>query len=178
MPLYYSPSTGGFYDSAIHPAHPADAVAVSPAAHAALLESQSAGQRIIPGPGGLPIAVPQPQATAGEMWERIKAERDSRTETGGFHAGGHWFHSDQKSRSQQLGLVLLGAAIPAGLQWKTMDGTFVPMTAALAQQILAAAASYDQAVFAVAEAHKAAMAALPDPSAYDFSGGWPPAYGD
>lgn len=112
------------------------------------------------------------QIKAGK-WAEIKAERDRRIQSGGYKVGTKWFHSDQKSRSQQLGLVLLGANIPAGLQWKTMDGSFVTMTATLAQQILAAGAASDQAIFAAAETHKAAMEASADPSAYDFSGGWP-----
>ena len=45
-------------------------------------------------------------AEKSAKWDRIKAERDHRTENGGYKAGTKWFHSDQKSRSQQLGLVL------------------------------------------------------------------------
>lgn len=111
-----------------------------------------------------------------KKWDEIKAERDRRTDQGGYKVGTKWFHSDQKSRSQQLGLVLLGASIPANLQWKTMDGSFVTMTQTLAQQVLGAAAASDQAIFAAAETHKAAMEASADPSAYDFSGGWPAAF--
>lgn len=126
------------------------------------------------------------EATASElaaylkprMWCAIKAERDRRTESGGYQAARKWFHSDQKSRSQQLGLVLLGANIPAGLQWKTMDGSFVTMTQQLAGQVLAAAAASDQAIFAAAEAHRQAMEASADPAAYDFSGGWPKVFGE
>lgn len=117
-----------------------------------------------------PPTVAQIQAN---VWEAIKAERDRRTDKGGYKVGTKWFHSDQKSRSQQLGLVLLGASIPANLQWKTMDGSFVTMTQTLAQQILDAGAASDQAIFATAETHKAAMEASADPSAYDFSGDWP-----
>lgn len=111
-------------------------------------------------------------------WDAIKAERDRRTENGGYKVGTKWFHSDQKSRSQQLGLVLLGASIPAGLQWKTMDGTFVTMTQQLAGQVLAAAAASDQAIFAAAEAHRQAMEASQDPASYDFSTGWPKVFGE
>lgn len=106
-------------------------------------------------------------------WSRIKVERDRRTREGGYQVAGKWFHSDEFSRGQQLGLVLLGSSIPAGLQWKTMDGTFVTMTPTLAQQILAAGAASDVAIFAAAETHKAAMEASADPAAYDLSGGWP-----
>lgn len=131
---------------------------------------------------GRVVVIPKPTPTAAQIkadkWEAIKTERDRRTEQSGYKVGTKWFHSDQKSRSQQLGLVLLGASIPANLQWKTMDGSFVIMTAALAQQVLGAAAASDQAIFAAAETHKAAMEASADPSAYNFSTGWPKVFGE
>ena len=126
---------------------------------------------------GRVVVIPMPAPSTTEIkarkWDSIKAERDRRTEQGGYKVGTKWFHSDQKSRSQQLGLVLLGVSIPANLQWKTMDGSFVTMTQTLAQQILAAGAPSDQAIFAAAETHKAAMEASADPASYDFSAGWP-----
>lgn len=122
-----------------------------------------------------PWAVEVARAAA---WEDIKTIRDQRTLDGGFPAAGKWFHSDLKSRSQQLGLVIMGASIPAGLMWKTMDGTFVQMTQTLAGQIFAAAAAQEQATFAVAEQHKAAMEAAEDPAAYDYTTGWPAIYGE
>lgn len=124
------------------------------------------------------IQAPSTEQVKSGKWESIKGERDRRTEQGGYKVGTKWFHSDQKSRSQQLGLVLLGANIPAGLQWKTVDGSFVTMTPQLAGQVLAAAAASDQAVFTAAEMHRAAMEASPDPSAYDFSTGWPAIFGE
>jgi hypothetical protein len=107
------------------------------------------------------------------QWGLIKAKRDLLTDQGGYQVGTKWYHSDQNSRSQQLGLVIMGANIPAGLKWKTMDGSFVTMTATLAGQILAAGAASDTAIFAVAETHNAAMQASADPASYDFSTGWP-----
>lgn len=126
------------------------------------------------------VTIPTPSAAQakGAKWDAIKAERDRRTDQGGYKVGAKWFHSDQKSRSQQLGLVLLGASIPANLQWKTMDGSFVTMTQTLAGQVLAAAAASDQAIFAAAEAHRQAMEASADPAAYDFSTGWPKVFGE
>jgi len=106
-------------------------------------------------------------------WETIKAERDRRTEVGGFRVGDKWFHSDKISRCQQINLALTGDAIQSNLQWKTMDGSFVTMTASLAKQILSASAASDQAIFAAAEQHKAAMLEADDPATYDFSKGWP-----
>lgn len=111
-----------------------------------------------------------------KKWEEIKAERDRRASLG-IKVGSHWFHSDQKSRTQQLGLVLLGASIPVGLQWKTLTTTpppvFVTMTPALAQGIVAATAASDTAIFTAAEQHRIALESSSDPENYDFSVGWP-----
>jgi hypothetical protein len=115
----------------------------------------------------------RPPRSPEEMWEAIKAERDRRTQAGGYQVGGFWYHSDTFSRTQQMGLVMLGASMPAGVMWKTMSGEMVEMTPTLAQQVFAAAAASDIAIFSVAEAHRAAMLASAEPSMYDFSGGWP-----
>ena len=109
-------------------------------------------------------------------WEAIKQERDRRTQQGGYQAAGKWFHSDTFSRTQQMGLVMMGASIPGGLQWKTMDGSFVTMTQTLAGQVFAAAAASDAAIFARAEQIKATMEA--DPAAFNLSAhAWPPVFG-
>lgn len=177
--MFFSAITGGFYDPEIHGDNlPADLVEISIKQHAALLAGQSAGKRIVADGAGHPVLADPPPPTVADIWSRIKAERDRRTERGGFKVGDKWFHSDQKSRSQQLALVLLGSAIPPGLQWKTMDGSFVTMTAALAQQILAAAAASEQAIFAAAEAHRRAMEGGDDPGSYDFSTSWPKIFGE
>lgn len=106
---------------------------------------------------------------------RIKAERDRR-KAGGTLVAGKWFHSDSDSRIQQLGLVMMGAAVPS-VQWKTLDGTFVTMTPAIATGIFQATSALDMAVFANAEAHLAGARLAADPSAYDYSTGWPAAFG-
>ena len=110
------------------------------------------------------------------QWQAIKAKRNSLFDTGGYLVGTKWFHSDGKSKTQQIGLVLMGAGVPEGLQWKTMDGTFVTMTQTLAGQIFQAAAAQDMALFAAAEIHNTAMLAAADPLAYSFAGGWPTVY--
>lgn len=123
-------------------------------------------------------ATPKDRAiTDGIVWERIKAERDRR-QVGGVKVGDKWFHSDMSSRIQQMGLVFMGANIPQGLQWKTMDGSFIVMTQALAQQVFNAQAASDQTIFGIAEAHRVALAAAPDPAAYDYLTGWPKIYGE
>ena len=127
---------------------------------------------------GHAFTAPAPDLTAlrASHWEAIKADRDKRIQTGGYQAAGKWFHSDTFSRTQQMGLVMMGAGIPNGLQWKTMDGSFVTMTQTLAGQVFAAAAASDAAIFARAEQIRAAMDA--DPAAFDLSAhAWPPVFG-
>lgn len=55
--MFYSKSTGGFYDEAIHTSIPADAVEITAEEHAALLEDQSRGKVITADANGLPVAV-------------------------------------------------------------------------------------------------------------------------
>ena len=120
-----------------------------------------------------PIPLTERQAA---VWEAIKSERERRASLG-VKVGSHWFHSDQKSRTQQLGFVLLVANVPAGLQWKTLTTTpppvFVTMTPALAQNIVAATAASDTAIFTAVEQHRIALESSSDPENYDFSVGWP-----
>lgn len=128
-------------------------------------------------PKPAPPNIPTKAELIAAGWSGIKAERDRR-KAGGVKVGAKWFHSDDGSRIQQMGLVMMGASVPAGLQWKTMDGSFITMTQALAGNVFAAAAASDQAVFAAAETHRVAMEASADPASYDYSGGWPKIYGE
>lgn len=111
-----------------------------------------------------------------QAWERIKQERDRRKSLG-VKVGANWYHSDADSRIQQLALAMMGAAIPAGLQWKTLTKTpppvFVAMTPALASGIFQATAGSDAAIFGAAEIHRVAMEASETPEDYDCTAGWP-----
>jgi len=120
--------------------------------------------------GIVPPTPPTPP-TPDEIGLQIKASRDAR-KNGGVLVSGKWFHTDTDSRIQQLGLVLMGAAVPA-VPWKTMDGTYTAMSQTLAGQIFQAVALLDMALFAVAKTHQEAMEASANPAAYDFSTGWP-----
>lgn len=121
-------------------------------------------------PAPMPIAEAQAQA-----WARIMAFRDTFRKTSGYLVGVKWFHSDDYSKQQQMALVMLGASLPP-VEWKTMDGSFVTMTPALAAQVFGAAVASDQAVFTQAEVHRAAMLASASPETYDFTTGWPQAF--
>lgn len=111
------------------------------------------------------------------LWTAIKAERDRRSNEGGYRVGDYWFHSDAKSRSQQYGLVRRADRVEAAggdmdapitradgsaLPWKTMSGVYVPMTPRLAQQIFDAAEAQEIALHQAAEAARFAMTADPE----------------
>ena len=194
--MFYSKTTGGFYTREIHGDNiPHDAVEITIEEHAALMQGQSEGKIISGDADGYPVLADPPKPTSAEVWERIKAERERRKD-GGVKVliGGvdKWFHSDTGSRIQHLGLkdkardllaaggnmadniIILGQEV----RWKTMDGSFVGVTAQLAGDIVTGAGNLDARLFVVAETHKATMEASSDPAAYDFSGGWPTIYGE
>lgn len=136
-----------------------------------------------------PTVTPVP--TAEEMWERIKALRDKR-KSGGVLVNGKWFHTDTASRIQWLGLdrdatkLLNAGAAPntimqklgQNILWKTMDGSFVPVTVSLPDPVVEATGDLDAKVFAKAEQHRATMLVTTPPGAYDFTTGWPTVYGE
>jgi hypothetical protein len=114
------------------------------------------------------------------IWLLIQAERDRR-KSGGVLVGAHWFHSDDTSRIQFIGLLMYGANMPNNIMWKTMAGAFVQMTPTLAQQIFGSIAAKDTSIFTVAETHKAQMYASATPSTYNYLTGtpaWPLIYGE
>jgi hypothetical protein len=124
-----------------------------------------------------PVDVPSLVSRQTAKWEEIKAYRSAR-QAGGVLVSGKWFNSDPDSRIQQLALVMLGANLPANVQWKTMDGSFVTLTQTLVGQIFATEVTSDQVIFGVAETHRAAMLASTTPETYDFSANWPKIYGE
>lgn len=119
-------------------------------------------------------------------WGDIQAKRDALL-GGGFKVGEYWFHSDSASRIQHLGLKdkardLLAAGgamadpitvLGQPVQWKTLSGAFVTITAQMAFDIVTAAGNLDAQAFTTGELHRQAMEASADPAAYDFSAGWP-----
>lgn len=185
--MFYSAKTGGFYASEIHGDNiPIDAVEITAERHAALIEGQSQGKRIVADASGFPVLQDPPPPTAIEMWERIKAKRDA-IKSGGIMVGSKWYHTDADSRIQHLGLLEKARAARAAggvdatrlqalgndIQWKTMDGSFIYLTVKHVEDIFAAVTDLDAAAFAAAETHRVAMEASADPAAYDFSVGWP-----
>ena len=191
MTLYYSQSNGGFYDDQIHSRLPEDAVAISTEQHAALLSALNAGSLILP---DLSITPPRPsalhtwdgkawvldaetaaalkQAQQEEVWTRIKQKRHDNLRGGVYVKSiGKWLHSDDESRAQYTFMRTM-PALPEKMIWKTMDNTFVPMTKALLDELSLQLLADEQADFANAERHRAAMLKAESPLDYDYSGGW------
>ena len=66
--MIYAKSTGGFYDRAIHgDTIPADAVEITEAEYAALIEGQTLGKRIVADESGRPILQDPPPPTAEQI---------------------------------------------------------------------------------------------------------------
>ena len=185
--MFYSAQTGGFYDRAIHGYNiPPDAVEITAEQHAALIQGQTEGKRIVSDANGFPVLADPPLPTADEIWQRIKAKRDT-IKAGGVKVGTKWYHTDTESRIQHLGLLEKARAARAAggtdatrlqalgqdIKWKTMDGSFIYLTVKHAEDIFSAVTDLDAAAFAAAETHRVAMEASADPAAYDFSVGWP-----
>ena len=104
--------------------------------------------------------------------------RDARKFSRGYKVGNYWFHSDQGSRGQQLGLVIAASAgkLPLGMTWKSMSGESVPLTAQLAMDIFTAAMVSDAQYHAVGEQARAALAAGTLTDVYSIN--WPKGFGD
>jgi hypothetical protein len=114
------------------------------------------------------------------LWTEIKTHRDYIKSQGGCLVAGKWYHTDIDSKQQQIALVLLGANIPAGLQWKTLDGSFETMTQALAGELFVAQVTREQTIFGVAEAKRVAIQTMTieQLEAYDVLDGFPQGYVD
>ena len=107
-----------------------------------------------------------------EVWERIKARRHQATRSGVFVPSiGKWFHDDDSARQQYTFLRTL-PKLPSPLPWKTMDNSFIEMTQALLDELSLKMIADEQADFANAERHRAAMLKADQPLDYDYSSGW------
>nr|DAV18077.1 MAG TPA: protein of unknown function (DUF4376) [Caudoviricetes sp.] len=189
MTIYYKDN--GFYDDTNGGYVPDGATPIDSEKHAELLSALNAGSLILP---DLSITPPRPSAlhtwdgkvwvldkaaaqahkTAQqeEMWTRIKQKRHGNLRSGVYVKSiGKWLHSDDESRAQYTFMRTM-PALPEKMVWKTMDNTFVPMTKALLDELSLQLLADEQADFANAERHRAAMLKAGNPLDYDYSGGW------
>lgn len=103
-----------------------------------------------------------------------------------------WFHSDEFSLAQHLGLkdnardlLAAGGAVTDNITidgqpvvWSTMDGSQVSITIQVAFNLVTAAGKRQVLIFAASEAHRVAIASSQDPASYDALSGWPSMFGD
>ena len=101
----------------------------------------------------------------------IRAERDRR-KFNGVLVSAKWIHTDTYSRTQWMGMVMMGASVPA-IEWTTMDGTSITTSQALAGAVFQATATLDAPLFAYAKSLIAAVDASSDPASVDITTGWP-----
>ena len=115
------------------------------------------------------------QAQQEEMWTRIKAKREAQRYGGAYiPALKKWLQTDEPSRTQYLQLQLLEAKglFKQPVRWKTMDNSFIGLDAAAVTAIALQIMDNEQADFANAERHRAAMLKADNPLDYDYSDGW------
>ena len=194
MTVYYYQN--GFLHTDGQP--PEGAVALTAAEHEALVVGQCTGQIVMPGKDGKPVLAgpaPCPSSTwdgeqwhidpecaarlkaeqQDEMWERIKAKRYDNLRHGVYiKSVGKWFQTDDATRLQYLALALesVTGGFKKPINWKTMDNSFLMLTPELLREIMQAMHDDEQADFANAERHKAAMLKAENPLKYDYSDGW------
>ena len=112
------------------------------------------------------------EAEQALMWERIKAKRHANLRRGVFvKSVGKWFYTNDESRTQYI-LLRTMKTLPPDLKWKTMENDFVLMTRELLDEMTTQMVVDEQADFANAERHKAAMLQAENPLKYDYSDGW------
>ena len=188
MTIYYKDNA--FYNDDLGDV-PAGAVEISDRQHAELLSALNAGSLILP---DLSVTPPCPSdlhtwdgktwvldkaaaqahktAQQEEMWTRIKQKRHGNLRGGVYVKSiGKWLHSDDESRAQYTFMRTM-PQLPEKMVWKTMDNTFVPMTKALLDELSLQLLADEQADFANAERHRAAMLKADNPLDYDYSDGW------
>ncbi len=101
----------------------------------------------------------------------IRAERDRR-KFNGVLVSTKWIHTDTYSRTQWMGMVMMGASVPA-IEWTTMDGTSITTSQALAGAVFQATATLDSTLFAFAKSLIDTVNASSDPASVDITTGWP-----
>ena len=188
MTIYYKDNA--FYNDDLGDV-PAGAVEISEQQHAELLTALNAGSLILP---DLSVTPPPPSslhtwdgkawvldkaaaqahktAQQEEVWTRIKQKRHDNLRGGVYVKSiSKWLHSDDESRAQYTFMRTM-PTLPEKMMWKTMDNTFVPMTKELLDELSLQLLADEQADFANAERHRAAMLKADNPLDYDYSGGW------
>ncbi|MCQ8103235.1 DUF4376 domain-containing protein [Methylomonas sp. SURF-2] len=143
-----------------------------------------------------PYALESAPVTVAQLLEALDVERSRRWRAGfPVQIGGgitKWFHSDEFSLTQHLGLkdkardlLAAGGAMSDAITisgqtvyWSTMDGSPVAITAQLAFDLVSSAGLQQALVFAASQVHRAAINSAEDLSGYDVLANWPAVFGE
>jgi len=177
--MFYSKQTGGFYKSEIHGDNiPADAVEITDAEHASLLDGQSKGRPIKSDGNGRPYSEEPPAHTlVGAKAEKLVALAAKRyeVETGGVTVNGMTVMTDSISQAKLTGAWLRVQRKPGTtIHWKGKNG-WVTVNKAEIEALVDAVSDHAQTCFDVEFAHDAAISALMTIEAvdsYDITVGW------
>lgn len=146
-------------------------------------------------PAGATLSPPILPPSIDQLLSDVDRERKRRWRAGfPVQIGGvtKWFHSDEFSLAQHLGLKdkardvlatggLMTDNITIGgqpVQWSTMDSSYVTITVQVAFDLVSNAGLQQALVFAASQAHKAAINAAADLSDYDVLANWPAVFGE
>jgi len=177
--MFFSKSTIGFYDTAIHGDNiPDDAVEITTEQHATLMQEQSEGQLIVAGDSGYPttISPPKPVRTKDSMEAEVAGKRFN-VETGGIHVAGHHIATDRESQAQLNNVYMsLKNGLIDDTYWKAGDNNFMLVTRADLEPVALAVAEHVRECFAAEQMHNVLISALATQAefdAYDVNAGWP-----
>lgn len=187
--MYYSATTGGFYDPAIHGQNiPADAVEITDDEYVNLLTAQSSGRRIGSDESGMPILIdPAPRfATVADALVGLKSDCDALAAkkrnaiTAGISPAE--MASWPIKRAEAMAYQASGNAADAPMLQIEATARGVTL-AALATKVLDKAALLSQMESGIAgtngkhndalDALAAGAATVDEMLAYDFTTGWP-----
>ncbi len=163
--MFYSASSSGFYSREIHGDNiPVDAVEITDVEHQALLNGQSAGQRIVADSNGYPMLADPPPPTPEQVRATAVADIERRRDDAlraGVDVAGTRYHSDDTFLTELLGMLLgyqAGVYAPADTQAiRTMDNTVVQLNAQQITALASAVGAHRRAVYAQSWAEKDAL---------------------
>ncbi|WP_446807950.1 hypothetical protein ACH50O_11585 [Methylomonas sp. 2BW1-5-20] len=145
-------------------------------------------------PAGATVTVPDIGIRNAKV-QQVNAERGRRWRGGTplvIDGLTKWFHSDEFSLIQHLGLkdkardlIAAGGAMSdvisidgQAVLWSTMDGSQVTITVQIAFDLVAADGARQDQIMAVCRSHLLAIGIDATPADYDISVGWPAIFGE
>lgn len=175
--IYFSTTTGGFYDSILHGSDiPADAVEITDADHASLLDAQAQGKQIVGDSTGHPVAVDPSslltlaQAQAAQIVAMYAAYSGAIAQDIDFTTAASVskaYQADPQSVSNVRDMLAAygSSGVPSGFYWIAKDNTQVPFTLADLQGLAKAMGDQGWAAFQQLQARKASILAATTASA-------------